>query len=460
MVEGGEHPLSLLVARARTRDPIVRQIDECGRLIDSCTWLDVLRRCEHCSAAFAHEFPRGTSVGLTMRQDTDSIVALLACVAAGLRVVCLHPGATQVEVNNCIEHARAVGVVGYASREGKRVSRDPGAIILSSSGTTGGPRMAIREWASLVANGVGASSGLGLQSTDHVLMSVPLCHSYGIDLLCACLISGASLTLLERATPQSLGAGLTSGATVWPSVPFQLEQALRLQVPKHAIRTVVSAGSWLPEAIWKATRAQWGIHVGQLYGATEVGTVSVRLGRESDTSLATGIIGRGVGDASLLVVDRENSARVCAVDEEGELLVRASSMASGYVDGPLLRRGAYWKSGDVAVCRADGEIEITGRWKLLIDVGGFKVNPIEVERVIMTHPSVASCLVVGVRASETIERLRALYVQAQHAPAITEDALRAFVRERLSAAKVPRSFEQVDALPRSATGKLLRGSVQ
>ncbi|MFY7895082.1 MAG: AMP-binding enzyme [Phycisphaerales bacterium] len=166
-----------------------------------------------------------------------------------------------------------------------------------------------------------------------------------------------------------------------------------------------------------------------------------------------------MGDASLVVVDRDNPPRVCAIDEEGELLVHASSMASRYADGPLRSSDGYWRSGDVARRRSSGELEITGRWKLLIDVGGFKVNPIEVERVIASHPGVAACLVTGMHASETVERLRAQYVQAAEAPPVSENALRAYVRERLSAAKVPRTFERVDALPRSVTGKILRAHV-
>jgi long-chain acyl-CoA synthetase len=292
-----------------------------------------------------------------------------------------------------------------------------------------------------------------------VLVSVPICHSYGVDIVCASLISGATMILLQRATPLSLAEGLASRAAVWPTVPFQLEQAVRLDCVSHVPRTVVTAGSWLPEGLWRLARERWGVNVGQLYGATEVGTVSVRLGRSDDGANAISVIGTGVGDASLVVVDRNDPTRICMVDEEGELLVRASSMASGYIDGPLRLSDGYWHSGDVARRRSDGEIEITGRWRLLIDVGGFKVNPIEVERVIASHPGVAACLVVGVRASETVERLRALYVQSDAAPPVAEPALRAFVRERLSAAKVPRSFERVDALPRSATGKIMRAHV-
>jgi acyl-CoA synthetase (AMP-forming)/AMP-acid ligase II len=98
---------------------------------------------------------------------------------------------------------------------------------------------------------------------------------------------------------------------------------------------------------------------------------------------------------------------------------------------------------------------VTGRLKHLIDVGGLKVNPLEVEEVFSGHPAVRECAVVGVPLSETVVRLRLLYVPANGTlPGVGE--FRAFARERLSPHKLPRVFEAVASLPRSPTGKLLR----
>lgn len=456
-----DHLLHLLAAHVQKGGVWLEQLDESGRVAQTYTWSQLFDRCHRQAVALARLFEPGATVCVMVRQDAVSVTSVLACIAAGLRAVCVHPGIAGPELQRCVEMAGARAVLEEigADADADNVARNPGGVILSSSGTTGGPRMAVRDWSSLLANGQAVVQGLGLQGRDSVLVGVPLCHSYGVDLLFACMVSGAKMILLERATPASLAAGLAAGATIWPAVPFQLEQLLRTDMREHQVQTVVSAGSWLPEPVWREMRERWGICVGQLYGATEVGTVSVRQGRVSDCPASVAMIGTGVGDASLLVVDPHDLTRVCEPGEEGELLVRSSSMASGYVDGPLTSVYGYWRSGDIARRDRSGELTLTGRWKLLIDVGGYKVNPIEVERVIASHPGVASCVVVGVRASDTVERLRALFVPTDPSTPVSEEALRRFVRERLSAAKVPRVFERVDALPRSASGKIQRGQI-
>lgn len=382
------------------------------------------------------------------------MTTVLASLAAGLRVVCMHPAATEAEIRRGIELSGAVALLGeqHDRHATSQPSREPGAVILGSSGTTGGPRMAVRCWDSLLADGRAVAQGLALTPDDRLVVSVPICHSYGMDLLMGCVVSGAAMTLVERATPLSLAAA-AADATILPTVPFQLEQLLRSELGAHSIRSAVSAGSWLPESVWRLARERLGIFVGQLYGATELGTVSVRLGTDRDKAGTIAVLGPAVGDASLIVVDRSDPSRRCDACEEGELLVRARSMASCYVDGPLTMVDGYWRTGDAATRDASGDITLTGRWKLFIDVGGFKVNPIEVERVIATCPGVAACVVVPMRASDTVERLRALVVPSDRADPVSEDVLRSFVRERLSAAKVPRVFERVDSLPRSMTGK-------
>ena len=99
------------------------------------------------------------------------------------------------------------------------------------------------------------------------------------------------------------------------------------------------------------------------------------------------------------------------------------------------------------------------RLKLLIDVAGLKVNPLEVEAVLSTHPAVAACVVVPLPVTETVTRLKAIVVRHARAPVTGED-LRLFLRERVAQYKVPRAYEFRDDLPRSAAGKVLRREVQ
>ncbi len=156
------------------------------------------------------------------------------------------------------------------------------------------------------------------------------------------------------------------------------------------------------------------------------------------------------------IVDSNDPTLPCATGEEGQLLVRSPSMAQGYVDGSMQVVDGHWPTGDLATMDANASVHITGRIKLLIDVGGYKVNPLEVEAVLSSHPGVAMCLVWGERASDTVERLHAKYVASDPSNPVRSDTLRNFLKERLSSLKVPRSLERVDSLPRGPTGKLLR----
>jgi acyl-CoA synthetase (AMP-forming)/AMP-acid ligase II len=144
--------------------------------------------------------------------------------------------------------------------------------------------------------------------------------------------------------------------------------------------------------------------------------------------------------------------------DAGEVAIRSPSMLASYVDdeadAELL--DGHFLTGDLGTLTADGALVITGRTKLLIDVGGLKVNPLEVEAAIETHPEVRECIVVPLPQSETVSRLRAIVIPRDAAAAPTVDALRGHARSRLAPYKVPRVFEFRDELPRSATGKVLR----
>lgn len=131
-------------------------------------------------------------------------------------------------------------------------------------------------------------------------------------------------------------------------------------------------------------------------------------------------------------------------------------MLCGYVDEQLELVDGFSRTGDLAMVSADGSVTLTGRVKEIIEAGGVKFNPLEVEREVERHPAVRECLVQPVRASATITRLRALIVLEPGARTPSEAELRAHLRGRVGSAKIPRRFECVESLPRTRTGKPLR----
>jgi acyl-coenzyme A synthetase/AMP-(fatty) acid ligase len=147
--------------------------------------------------------------------------------------------------------------------------------------------------------------------------------------------------------------------------------------------------------------------------------------------------------------------------EEGQVAIRAPSMLSRYLgDHPMELADGHLLMGDLGRLDRAGRLAITGMMKFLIDVGGMKVNPLEVEQVLREHPSVAECVVVPIRLTPAVSRVRAFVTVRAGAAAPDPAALRAWSRERLAAHKVPRVIEVRESLPRSATGKLLRRELE
>ncbi|MDB5319168.1 MAG: AMP-dependent synthetase and ligase, partial [Phycisphaerales bacterium] len=156
------------------------------------------------------------------------------------------------------------------------------------------------------------------------------------------------------------------------------------------------------------------------------------------------------------IVDPLSRAEI-GVGADGELLIAAPSMFRGYLNEsePSTVDG-FFSTGDLGRLDEFGNLTITGRLKLLIEVGGLKVNVLEVEELLAQHPSVAEAAVVAIRVSETVSRLKAVVTPRDaNCPPVPEE-LRRFLRERLTAYKVPRVVEVRASLPRSPSGKVLR----
>ena len=340
-----------------------------------------------------------------------------------------------------------------------------GGVVLLSSGTTGASKLVVRSLAALSADARQVVEALALRRDDSVAAAMPLCHSYGVDMMVAALLAGAALHVHSRFDPAALAADLRTGATVFPGVPFMYEALARADHTSTtassgsmALRLAFSAGTPLHPRIAREMQRVWGLRIGQLYGLSELGSVTFNNPDSSKfDSASVGVPMRGV---EIRIVDPDDSARVMESGVEGHVAIRARSMLSGYMpaEAPVLVHG-FFPTGDLGKIDAAGRLYITGRLKLLIDVGGLKVNPLDVEAVLATHPDVAECVVVPLVVSDTVMRVRAVYVASDPLNPPRESELRAFMKERVSAFKVPRVFERVEVLPRSASGKVLRGQL-
>lgn len=340
-----------------------------------------------------------------------------------------------------------------------------GSLLLLSSGTTGMPKIVQRSAASLDAVAVGCVEAIGVTSEDVILAVAPLHHSYGLEHgLLMPVMAGAAVELLEQFDPEQVINRATDGpASILPGVPFLFEAIVQMCRVQHLpLRKVYSAGGPLPRSVFETFERDFGLKIGQVFGSTEVG--SVTFSDPAAASFAPGSVGQPMRGVEIRILDRDepNLDRPLPCGQEGTVAVRAPSMLDGYLDGECeMFRDGYFFTGDLGKLSRTGNLTVTGRTSLLINVGGRKVNPREVELVLMEHPAVREAVVVPVAVTETVSRLKAVIVPETSAGAALDDAtLREFARQRLSAYKVPRVFEMRAALPRSGMGKVLHEAIK
>jgi len=447
------------------------------------TWAELASAVGAAGAALAREIEPGDVVLLVCPNDVRFTAAFLAVLAAGGRVFPLLPESTQTELTAAVERSNAVAAFGtpetLASLDvrGKfilpeiqaeastvrLVARDASraGLLLQSSGTTGMPKIVFRDAASLDAMATAMAEAIGFGPSDRVLTCLPLCHSYGIEHgLLAPVYAGSATHLSDGFDLNLVRAQLQDGGvTIFPGVPFMFEALARLEGGGRwpSSRAAYSAGGPLPPAVYESFSDRFGVRVSQLYGATEIG--SVTYGDPLSDHFNPAGVGRPMRGVSIRILDPVNPRvdRPLPCGAEGHVAISARSMLTRYVgdDAPPTVDG-YFLTGDLGRLDATGTLVITGRTKLLIDVGGRKVNPLEVEAVLAEHPRVARCVVVPVAVSDTVSRLKALVIPRDGSADVTPDDLRRFARERLVPYKVPRVFEVRPSLPLSPTGKVLR----
>jgi len=339
---------------------------------------------------------------------------------------------------------------------------DDAWLLLQSSGTTGGPKIVRRSGPSLDAVARNVAESVGLRTDDRVVAAIPLSHSYGIENGMLGPIFAGACALHHVAESEQPGRGfdptlaVTSGATVLPGVPAMFEMIDARGAGQGALRLAYSAGAPLPQALAQRLEGRDGLRLGQLYGCTEIGSVTF--------DRHPGSVGQPMPGVNILVLhpDHPDPKLPMPTGKIGHVAVRAPSMFDRYLGPDSLTADSliegYFLTGDLGHVDAQGRLHITGRLKLLIDVGGVKVNPIEVEQVLAGHPHVAECVVVPDPVSPTINRVKAVLTAAD--PKIDPQELRSYLRQRLAAHKVPRTFEVRESLPKSPTGKILRQKLQ
>jgi long-chain acyl-CoA synthetase len=345
-----------------------------------------------------------------------------------------------------------------------RLSAETRALYLFSSGSTGLPKVVPHTHGEMLANARATVAALSFRPDDVVFNNLPGHHAMGFynsvfevpeALGTTLYFSDPAPLLLAR--KRLLGALAAERVTVLPGVPFMFDilAGATDEADLSAVRLTYSAGVALKRQIFEKFRDRFGLLIRQAYGCTEAGHVAFN--RADDPEPIWDSVGRPVGDTEVIVVAHDNPLG----PEFGELAFRSASLTQGYVGEEKLNRQAfgsgYFMTGDLGRIDDDGNVFIKGRSKLIIEVAGHKVDPLEVEEVLLGHPAVGEVVVIGPADPRTGEqRLKAVVVRAGET---TPDALIRFAREHLAPQKVPALVEFRDEIPKSATGKILRGKL-
>jgi long-chain acyl-CoA synthetase len=350
------------------------------------------------------------------------------------------------------------------------------AALPYSSGTTGLPKGVMLSHRNLVSNvyqflGTGATP---LNSNDNILCFLPLYHIYGLNvMLNPSMILGATLVLMPRCNVGQVTALLTEESiTMMPLVPPAMN-ALCLaaeagEFPKnHKVYWAKSGAAPLAPDLARRFTSLTGILVCQGYGMTEASPVT-HVGYLEPELYRPDSIGHPLVQTECRVIGTENLATATGnaedvpVGEPGELVMRGPQFTRGYWKDPeasaaVLRDGWYW-SGDIVTRDSEGFYRVVDRRKEMIKYKGFPVAPAEVEAVLLEHPAVRECGVVG-RSDAAAGEIPVAFVALREGFVTgkkMEDELCGFVADRLTHYKQPREVRFVEVVPKTASGKILR----
>jgi long-chain acyl-CoA synthetase len=424
------------------------------------------RACALARALDARGVRPGDRVAIAIPNRWAFVSAVLGTLKVGATVAPLDSLLKADERARIVDDLAPAVVLEDAPAEGSTwktsEARGP-ALVLYTSGSTGRPKGAMLSHAAVVAAiRSWAEPVMALTTADVVLATLPLSHSYGLNgALLAPLLAGATVRLVERFTPDGVADLLArGGATVFPGVATMFRRLLDLDGFRAgpALRLALSGAAPCPWEIAQEWRARTGVRILRGYGMTELFRPISYLA--ADTDDRPDAIGRAVPGVDLRIVD--DTGRELAAGSIGEMLIRSPAALDGYLGAPLetkaVLQDGWFHTGDLASVTADGWVRITGRKRERILRGGYSVFPPEVESVLQRHPDVAEAAVIGVPHPELGEEVAAFVALRQGAQAAADDLIE-FCRARLAGFKYPRQVTFVAALPRSATGKVLKGQL-
>ena len=359
------------------------------------------------------------------------------------------------------------------------VSFDPAthlAVLPYSSGTTGNPKGVMLTHRNLAANVAQIRPLQGMAADDRILAVLPFFHIYGMTvLLNAALHARAQLVIMPSFDLAEFLGNIAehecTHAFIAPPVAVALaKHPLVERYDLSSLRSIMSGAAPLDQDLGHAVSQRLGCQVVQGYGMSELSPVSHVTpfdgGREMIGSTAPlNSCGWTVPNAVSKIVDPETGNEIhppaSGLSEAGELWFAGPNVMAGYLGNEQATRetiddDGFLHTGDLACVDSTGCVYIVDRLKELIKYKGYQVPPAELEAVLLTHPQIADAAVIGVRDADSGEEVPKAFVVKQSGAELTAAEVMDFVADQVAPYKKVRQVEFIEAIPKSASGKILR----
>ncbi len=340
---------------------------------------------------------------------------------------------------------------------------DDVALVLHTSGTTSRPKIVPLSHRNVCASAISVSKTLELDSNDRCLNIMPLFHIHGlIAAVLSSLSAGACVSCTPGFNALKFFSWMDEVKPSWYTAVPTMHQTILARAPRNAeslkranLRFVRSSSAALPPQVLESLEETFGCRVVEAYGMTEAAH-QMACNPLPPQARKPGTVGIAAGPEVSIMND---AGDLLSVGEVGEIVIRGDNVTAGYQNNDEANATAFtngwFRTGDQGTLDDEGYLTITGRLKEIINRGGEKISPREVDEVLLDHPDIAQVVTFAVPHDKLGEDVAAAVVLIDNSET-SERAIRDFAGTRLADFKVPRKVIILDEIPKGATGKMQR----